>query len=300
MLKDARAKGCAATGTCAPVNTSIFNGLFGKGASSRLAQQGLAGSAFGILFILSITLLITFLILTFVHYAIYPVLSFTIADPAIITIPTATDRELSYTKEAATPNVRRDRDSKLALTSMPTCSVYTIGADVYINGGQKPIAYPNVILYRDLSDNSSTISAAPRATAEALNDTYENSNIIVWLDQATNDLNITLVTIDVGMGEELQSLSPPIQNVPLNKSFRLAIVLSDTFMEVYINGQMQRTMPIHGNLKEAGQSTNTTDFYPPVADFSTGGVKISNMSMWPRVLTSKEIRAFEAVPMSSP
>ena len=41
-----------------------------------------------------------------------------------------------------------------------------------------------------------------------------------------------------------------------------------------------------------------TDFYPPVVPPEVGGITIANMAMWPRLLTSREIRAFESAPMS--
>ena len=233
-------------------------------------------------------------------------------DPGFIPVPTGTDRELSFKKSSlATPSTRRDTDNGLQVittgtppvtsnkTSLPSSCSYTIAADIFIDGGLKPIAYPNVILYRDIADNSSTLADAPNAVASALHDTYTSTNILAWLDPHTNDLQITLVTLDIGGNEQLQSLQPPISNVPLNKYFRLVIVMADSFVEVYINGGLERSMQINGNLKQIGDSTASTDFYPPITDPSIGGVKMGNMSMWPRVVTSKEIRAYEAAPMTS-
>ena len=298
ILDRDRGKSCLETGTCRPngFRGSVLDRFFGYSSGY---SSGSSGSAFGFLFILSLTVFIIFLILTFINYTMFPIFSFSPNDSALITIPNATDREVAYTRDPAVPNLRRDKDTKLDATSLPLCCIYTIGADILINGGLKPISYPNVILYRDLESNASTLSKAPKATASTLNMVYTNTNILVWMDQHTNDLNITLVTVDVGGAENLQTMSPPVQNVPLNKTFRLALLVADSFVELYINGQLERTIAIQGNLKQAGQSTNATDFYPPVADESTGGVRISNMSMWPRILSSKEIRAFEADPMSS-
>jgi hypothetical protein len=150
LYKGYSSTSCRATGTCAPPEDSVFNRVFGRDSSQRTT-----GASTGLLFFLSMALFIIFLILVFVNYTIYPVLSFSANDSALVSIPTASDRELAYTKDTAVPTLRRDKDTGLAKTVLPTCCIYTIGADLYINGGLKPISYPNVLLYRDLSGNSS-------------------------------------------------------------------------------------------------------------------------------------------------
>ena len=285
---------------------SSYSTYFGNAYSSATV------SVSGALFFFSLIVFVIFLILIFIHYTFFPVFALSVNDPGFIPVPTSTDRELSFKKSSlATPSTRRDTDNGLQTittgtppvtlnkTSLPSCGSYTIAADVFIDGGLKPIAYPNVILYRDIADNSDTLAEAPNAVASTLHETYARTNILAWLDPHTNDLQITVVAIDIGGQQRLQSLQPPIQNVPLNKYFRLAIVLADSFVEIYINGGLERSMQINGNLKQIGDSTTSTDFYPPITDPSIGGVKMGNMSMWPRVITSKEIRAYEAAPMTS-
>jgi len=287
--------------------------LGGLTSSSRMffgnAYSSATVSISGALFFFALIVFVIFLILIFIHYTIFPVFALTVNDPGFIPVPTSTDRELSFKKEGtASSTSRRDTDNGLQTistttppvtsykTSLPSSCSYTIAADIFIDGGLKPIAYPNVILYRDIADNSKTLLNSASAVSSTLNKIYTRTNILAWLDPHTNDLQITLVTLDIGGNEKLQSLEPPISNVPLNKYFRLVIVLADSFVEVYINGGLERSMQINGNLKPVGDSTASTDFYPPITDPSIGGVKIMNMSMWPRVITSKEIRAYEAAP----
>jgi len=295
----ARAAACNpdATGRCrgyAP-KSSILSSIF---PSSSRASAGSAGT-FGALFFIAVITFIVFLVLVFIHYTMFPVFALSVNDPGLILIPTSSDRELSYKKDgAAGPTKRRDTDTGNAdnKTLMPSCCNYTIGVDMFINGGLTPINYPNVVLYRDLK--GSTVTGPDSVTKDTLNKKYTNTNIIIWLENDTNNLHITLVTIDMGLDEKLQDL-PPIENVPLNKKFRLTVALADSFIEVYINGALEQSMQITGNLKGIGSITNSTDFYPPITSYEVGGVKISNMSMWPRVITSKEIRTYEAVPMSA-
>ena len=71
---------------------------------------------------------------------------------------------------------------------------------------------------------------------------------------------------------------------------RISIVLADTFAEVYLNGTQVSTIVID-DLKQVG---STTDFFPP----NHNSVEISHMSMWPRILSPKEIRYYESKPMN--
>ena len=233
----------------------------------------------------------------------FPIFALSVNDPGVILIPTSTDRELAYKKDGDAISVKRrgtDTGNTGNKTTLPASCNYTIGVDMFINGGLVPVTYPNVVLYRDVYNlPQATIDTRddPQVTKNNLHEKYTNTNILVWLQKDTNNLNVTLVTLDAAQREKLQHL-PSIENVPLNKTFRLAIVLADSFIEVYVNGGLERSMQISGNLKSIGTSVAPTDFYPPITPFAAGGVKISNMSMWPRVITSKEIRTYEAVPMS--
>ena len=280
------------------------------GGPSALGGASVATGTFGTLFTISMVIFIIFLTLVFVHFTLYPVFSLSPNSPGIIPINLTTDRELAYTKEGdAAPSVARntmtglvDPTTQLSTTTLPTTAVYTIGTDVYINGAPNPNPYPNVILYRDLSPNTSLAAATSPPPDPSLSPSenfmsiFTNTNIVVWLDQTTNDLQLTLITSNQP-NINVEEFVTAVENVPLNKTFRLTIIVAATFVELYINGALQKSMPITGSLMPL---PNGTDFYPPINDYKTGNVKIQNMSMWPRILTSKEIRAYESSPMSSP
>lgn len=274
------------------------------GGPSTLGGASTATGTFGTLFGISMLIFIMFLVLVFVHFTLFPVFSLSPNSPGIIPINITTDRELAYTRDGdAEPTVARNTMTGLSKTTLPTTAEYTIGTDIFISGGPNPNQYPNVILYRDLSPNSS-IDKATRPPADSslspgLNfpAAFENTNIVVWLDQTTNDLQLTLFTVPAPQAVSIQEFTTPVRNVPLNKTFRLTIIVSASFVELYINGALEKSMPVSGTIMPL---PNATDFYPPINNFKTGNVKIRNMSMWPRILTSKEIRSYESSPMSSP
>jgi hypothetical protein len=248
-----------------------------------------AVSMFGVLYYGSLIILVVFLILVFVNFTVYPIFALTPNDPGIILISGTSDRELAYTLNDGNPPVPANaRNKKITRTTLPSCS-YTIGADVYINDTIKT-TYPLPIFYRDMSPVSSTDAAL---ATEMLSDTYQNTDIIVWTDPDTKEIQVTLVTISAIDGSIIEkSMDTPIQPI-IKKTFRLTIVFADSFAEVYINGALRSTINTANSLK----SIPETDFYPPVVTPDIGGVSIANMAMWPRLLTSKEIRAYEAGPM---
>jgi hypothetical protein len=251
-------------------------------------------SVFRVLYYGSVTVLIIFLILVFVHFTVFPIFALTPNDPGIIVVSGASDRELSY-KNGATPAVQRNKD--IPRTTLPDICNYTIGFDVKLDRSTQTNSqsYPIVILYRGSTPVTSYASAKNTRLGEPtkLSEVYQNTNIIVWAEGDTKDIHVTLVTLT---GEK--SMNVVIRPSSTDRSavwFRITIVVADSFAEVYMNAALKATINVPEGLKQI----NDTDFFPPVVPPEVGGITIANMAMWPRLLTSKEIRLFEATPMSS-
>jgi hypothetical protein len=192
------------------------------------------GALFGTLFAISLVVLLIFLILLFIHYTLYPIFSFSPNDGGLIPIPTASDREISYTKSPAGSDVAAN------FTSVPASS-YTLGADVYLTGSFMLAQIPRVILYRAMEP------VTDGGTVDSLLSTYSETNFIVWLDPVKNDLYVSIITQGNGGNTDIET-SEPIENVPIRKVFRLAVVFTPNFIEIYINGKMERSMVVTGGL----------------------------------------------------
>jgi len=257
-------------------------------SSFYTTPTGTAGvSVFGALYYGSLSVFVIFLILVFVHFTVYPIFALTPNDPGIIVVSGTSDRELAYTlNDGNPPKPENARNKNIKRTTLPPCT-YTLGVDVYIDDTIKT-QYPLPIFYRARAPLSSTDAAAPRPLSEI----YTDTNIIAWCQPDTKEVQVALVTT-TSDGTTVQKSMDRAYAPPNKKTFRLTIVVADSFAEVYINGGLLSTI----NAANALKSISETDFYPPVVEHGVGGVSIGNMAMWPRLLTSKEIRAYESGPM---
>ena len=82
---------------------------------------------------------------------------------------------------------------------------------------------------------------------------------------------------------------PPIQNVPIRTPFRVTMMLSESLLEVYINGDLQRSVPFLGNTMRLVPTA--TPFYGPPTIVGRS-VLVSNISYWSTTLSSKAIRTY--------
>ena len=256
---------------------SLWGKIFGPAAISSYYSSG--GETFALLFYISLFVFVMFLILMFIHYTIYPIFSFSPNDDGLILIPTSSDRQIAYMNTPAAYDVSAN------FVKLDACS-YTLGADVYLSGNFMLAQIPRVILYR---------SAQPvitGGTVDTLQSTYPNTNFILWLDPVKNDLYFSVMTQTDGTITSIET-TEPIENVPVRKTFRLAVVFSSNFVEMYINGKLERSMAIKGTVLKIDEKTN---IYSSIKTIQNN-VMLGNLTMWPRVLTAREINVRESSPM---
>lgn len=268
------------------------------------SEDTTALTVFGVLFYGAIVGLIILLILVFVHFTVTPIFALTVNDPGIVTLTSGIgDREMAYTKLPGPLVSRVSTLSTAPFTTLPPICTYTIGLDVYDTPGTRSViqkSYP--ILYRDTLANKKPLVGYDidlTAYSNEVKTLYGNTNIIVWMNDARK-LVVSLVSYNASGAYMLQSLNPiQVSLAGTTLWYRLTIVVGDTFAEVYINGNLQGTIVTAGNTLVSLQNT---DFYPPPVAYSTqangGSVVIANMAMWPRLLTSKEIRTYEGAPVN--
>jgi hypothetical protein len=256
------------------------------------------GNTFRMLFYISVVFFIIFLVLIFVHFTMYPMFSFSPNEPGILSIPTISDKQMTYTKSPAT------YDLSANFVKLPPCT-YTLASDIYLSGTFMLAQVPRVILYRSANpvNVNETLSGITDSTTDDerlgitnryLKQYYPDTNIIVWLDPVKNDLYVSVATINPsgGSGSKIIETTNPIENVPIKRVFRLVIVFTPNFLEVYVNGRLEESMAIKNPLV----SISSTSYIYPTINPIQQNVMIGNMSMWPRVLTAREIGASEAKP----
>jgi hypothetical protein len=257
--------------------TGMFNMVFGTGFASLgfTKERGV----FGILFYVVLAAFVVFLTLMFVHFTMYPIFSFSPNDSGFIPIPTASDRQLAFKVSPATYDVSAN------FIGLPPCS-YTISSDVYLNGGFLVSDTPRVILYR------SNTPVTSGGTTDELVDTYPNTNIIMWLDPHLNDLYVSAITTDpLSLSRTIQT-SNPIENIPIRKVFRITVVFTPQFIEIYMDGKLEQSMALLGQLVTIPDNSYIFSVIRPI----NNTIMTGNISMYPRILTAREVSANEAKP----
>lgn len=226
------------------------------------------------LFYLSLVSFVLFLILTFIHFTIKPILPFVASDEKV---PISLDKQMSWTEKPA------ESTQGATLEKPKTCD-YTLSVDVFPTSKYVSQKAPRVFLYR----SAQIVDLPKNASREQLLTYFPTTNIIAFIDAEKNDLYVGAVTSK--SGQKQIEYAEPIQNVPVQKSFRLTLVVMPTFIEIYIDGKLRKTLVLKGQLVESLH----TFWSSPTNVRET--VLVGNLIYWPRPILSTDIR--ELAPLS--
>jgi len=244
------------------------------------------GSLLSNMFYISLAVFILFLILVVIHFTMLPIFSFSPNDAGLISIPTVSDQQIAYTKSPAVSDISAN------FIDVPACT-YTLSTDIYLSGNFQSSTVPRVLLYRSLHT-----SVSPPSTTtidDKLSDVFPDTNILLWLDPIKNDLFVGAVTSNTGTASmSHMEVIPAIENVPIKKVFRVTIVFTQKFLEVYVNGNLEKSLAF----KNPPINVSTGSSFFPVISTIRSSVLISNVVFWPRALTAREVRA-NGLPISN-
>lgn len=222
-----------------------------------------------VVYILVVLVVIT-IILIFIHYTITPIFKTKPGGSGVIPVPGLEDGKLFW-------NGNNVGNLSNTLTPIATSSSgYTLLLDIFIQNPAIFTKQPRIIFYRSDSKKSNNTSA------NSLLDILPNYNILVALTPDTSDLIVSVLTT----GDNMENVL--IENVPVQRAFRLGVVVMDKAMEVYMNGSLVRTRTFTTGVKHI-----LGDFYPP--DHAGSQIfMVHNLHLWNRLLSAPEIR--EATP----
>lgn len=208
-----------------------------------------------------------------------PVFSFVAGDQGIIPIPVPVTIQTAFT----TAPISSDLSCNFVGV---TSTQYTLSFDTFIIGDFITTTVPRVLLYR----SPYPISLSSTDTIDTMPSLFSNSNVIVYIDPLTNDLYVSCLKTD-----STYLTSDPIKNVPLRVPFRITLVVSDNFLEIYLNGDLQQMMAFNGELISS-PSTNYFFGPPPIANQS---LHIGNIQYYNSVLSSQVVRLNAQKPFST-
>lgn len=224
-------------------------------------------SIISILFYLSTFAFIIFLILTFIHFTIRPVLPFVSVSE---NIPISQDKQVAWSTPA-------QPEQAAGLKNPKTCD-YTLSLDIFPTSKFLSQKAPRIFLYR----SGQIVNLPKNASKENLLTLFPNTNIIGYIDAEKNDLYIGVVTSK--NGQKSIEYADKIINIPVQKTTRLTLLVMPTFLEIYMNGKLQKTLIFKGQLAES-----TNDFWSSPTNVREA-VQVGNLMYWPRPLKSTEIR----------
>ena len=218
---------------------------------------------------------ILFILLTFLHFTTMPIFSFSNTSiTGFIPIPAQSAQQVAFPK-AYIPSDISCNFIELASEN------YTISFESYIAGDFITTTVPRVLLYR----SNEPVVLTNTDTMEVLDTLFKDSNIIVYVDPLKNDMYVSIIDASTPSN---RITSKPIENVPLRTSFQTIITLSQTFMEIYIDGKFVQTVPFMANI---AKSSDDAYFFgpPPIIKES---IKVGNINFWNFIMSAKAIRAF--------
>ena len=226
-----------------------------------------------LIYIVSIIIII-FVILLFVHFFIKPIFILHPGSSGIIPIPGMDNGVLFWDKDD--PITISNKDLPIASLSFN----YSLTIDMFI---QNPLLFSKkcrLLFYRG---DKTTLTTDPTDSVNNLmTGAITNYNLAVALLPDTNDMIVSVFS------ENPEDVKIP--NIPVQTPFKLGIVILEKAMEVYLNGYLVNTRIYSKPLKSV-----LSDFEPAN---NTTIVKVRNLKIWPRVLTSPEIRY--SIPSLSP
>lgn len=277
----------AAAAATMPGSNSTLNSLLARARAATagivLTQAG-ASNALKYLFYISLFIFILFLILLFIHYAVHPIFSFSPTDAGFIPIPTFSDAQTYFSKALV------QSDEPIPVKGLSPCG-YTLATDLYISKDYVSLDTPRILLYRATAPVT-MVTGTPKA-GEYVNylvDKLPQSNFALWMDPINNDIYFSAMTSQEDLGVRVETTSPPLENVPVEKVFRLTIVFTEYFVELYLNGKLQKSFPFKFKPLQVQDSAALYALAKP-AGAAPFNVSMSNVAFWPRQLTAREIDA---------
>lgn len=210
-------------------------------------------------------LVIVLVILLFIHFFIKPVFKLRPGAPGIIKVPGFDDGTLFWNKMNS--SIIQNKNIPIAGIN----SNYSLIVDIFVENPLQFSTTPRIILTR-----GALLGEKP--TGDTLLGTFGYYNLVAALLPDTNDLIVSTLN----SANNMENIVVP--NVPVQTPFRLGVILMDNALEVYINGKLVKTRTLSSPPKDIkGDITAATGLQANIT-------KVRNLKIWPRVLSTSEIR----------
>ena len=240
-------------------------------ATPTTSWGGIIGYILGIFLIIMVILVI-------INYTITPIFRLYPGGPGYIPVPGGDTSQL-YWKTTKDTAPMSDASSNV----VGIASQWSFAIDIDIKNPMHVSQSPRVLFHRSNSatfDPSGTANAAPSPTPTTLKALLGNYNVAIALLPDTTDLVVSVLNSSTGMENVI------LQNVPVQTPFRVGVILSDTAMEVYLNGMLQRTRTF-----ESGTTPfNATGIFFPPQGINAETARVANLHLWNSSISANQMR----------
>lgn len=248
---------------------------FGYGAvgtAGLLSTTGTMQNGIGRILAYVIGIIIIVIVLSLlVHYYITPIYSLQPGAPGIISVPGFDDGVIFWNGSGKYPAMGVIKNDDLPIKSA-YCD-YSLIVDMFIQNPLQFSQHSRILLRRG---DPNSINQNP--TSGEISGMITNYNLVVALKPDTTDMIVSVMNSNNGMENVI------IENIPVQEPFRLGIVVMQNALEVYINGFLMKTRQIKNGLKDvAGEIA-------PASGSEISIAKMQNLKIWPRILSTPEIR----------
>jgi hypothetical protein len=248
-------------------------------ANGLTTSVGFNWKGFSLMFASAVVSMLVILLI--VHYTIRPIFKVKEAGPGLIPVPTVSQDStgLYWTKSAGS---LVSANTVLGASDEGTNN-YSLTVDILIKD-------PNVssLIDRPIFSRSDEAFTPASTTVEGVSIVQQigNYNLAMYLDKETNDLIVTTMS---SAAENVYFENVRIDNVPVQKPFRIGVVMGDKYMEVYYNGKLHSTRQLAGIPLAV-----TGAFVPPSGNFAVMA-DVRNLRIWKGTITPAEMAYLPAL-----
>lgn len=254
----------------------------------------------GLLVVTSVLAFVIFIILLAYHYYVSPIFSFlSLNKKNIDAVPDVT-QETRYGTSPA-PN-----DTAIPFNHLIT-NKFTLSFDCFLDGTYRATDVPRVLFYFDIAaytgGNVNTLNEYTGDTVEVpriinysettLDTQFPMTNFIIYLDPVKNDLKVGIFTKNTAATINNIELLPTVKNVPINAPFKITLMLSDSYAELYKNNLIESTYkiidPIDNSRVALVTGTPPCKLFSPIGILANS-VKVGNIQFFNNTLTSSQVR----------
>jgi len=228
-------------------------------------------------------LLVLLIILLIINYTIYPIFQLQAGGPGFIRIPFMQSQQVFWSPGGSF----QDISSNCKINQPNQAYNWSMSLDISIKNPVMTVQDTQFkSLFRLLFNRGGDVNPTPTFIDGSINDLFTGSNkynLAIGLLRDTNDLYISTNT-------EAGEQGVLLQNVPTKTPFRIGVVVMSTYLEVYFNGKLFKT------LKLAGQISDIPSDRPPLLIQALKGnttdqiARLGNLITWNQVVNPSVIK----------